>query len=85
MHTTIKLFMGNLLEATYETNHAIILDHFPGVNIPTYYRASQIIAEMTGIKSVMHHMCINSCVTFTRLFLILNKCPICDEPHYDQF
>jgi hypothetical protein len=34
---------------------------------------------------MMHHMCINSCVAFTGPFLTLNKCPICDEPRYDQF
>ena len=84
MRTAIKLFLGNPSEVTYETNHAIILDHFPGVNIPTYYRAGRIIAETTRIESVMHHMCINSCVAFTGLFLTLDKCSICDEPRYDH-
>ena len=45
MRTAIKLFLGNLSEAIYETNRAIILDRFPRVNIPTYYRAGRIIAE----------------------------------------
>ena len=83
--TAIKLFLGNPSEATYETNRAIILDRLPGANIPTYYRVGRIIAEMTGIESVMHHMCINLCVMFTGPFLTLDKCPLCDKPHYDQF
>jgi hypothetical protein len=83
--TAIKLFLGNPSEATYETNRAIILDCIPEANIPTYYRAGRIITEMTEIESVVHHMCINSCVAFTGPFLTLDKCPICDEPRYDQF
>jgi hypothetical protein len=83
LRTAIKLFLGNPLEATYETNHTIILDCFPEANIPTYYRVGRIIAEMTGIESVMHHMCINSCVAFTGPFLTLDRCPLCDEPRYD--
>ena len=83
--TAIKLFLGNPSEATYETNRSIILDCVPGANIPTYYRAGRIIAEMTGIESVLHDMCINSCVAFTGPFLTLNKCPLCNEPRYDQF
>jgi hypothetical protein len=85
MCTAIKLFLGNPSEATYETNRAIIQDRIPEANIPTYYRAGRIIAEMTGIESVVHHMCINSCVAFTGPFLTLDKCPICKEPRYDQF
>ena len=83
--TAIKLFLGNPSEATYETNRSIILDRVPGANIPTYYRAGRIIAEMTGIESVLHDMCINSCVAFTGPFLTLDKCPLCNEPRYDQF
>jgi hypothetical protein len=85
LRTAIKLFLGNPSEATYETNRAIILDRIPGANIPTYYRAGRIIAEMTGIESVVHHMCINSCVAFTGPFLTLENCPVCDEPRYNQF
>jgi len=85
LRAAIKLFLTNPSEATYEANRAIILDLLPGANIPTYYRVGRIIAEMTGIESVVHHMCINSCVAFTGPFLTLDKCPICDEPRYDQF
>jgi hypothetical protein len=85
LRTAIKLFLGNPSEATYETNRAILLDRIPGANIPTYYRAGRIIAEMTGIESVVHHMCINSCVAFTGPFRTLDECPICSEPRYDQF
>lgn len=85
LHTAIKLFLGNLSETTYETNRAIILKRLPGANISTYYRVGRIITEMTRIESVVHHMCINLCVIFTRPFFTLDKCLLCDKPWYDQF
>src|SRR5712672_2954197 len=83
--TAIELYLGNPSEATYEANRTIILHRLPDVNIPTYYRTGHLIAELTGIESMVHHMCINSCVAFTGPFHDLNKCPICTEPCYNQF
>jgi hypothetical protein len=33
----------------------------------------------------VHHMCINSCIAYTGLFLELDACPICSEPRYDTY
>ena len=85
MCTAIRLYLGNPLESMYEMNHDILLDRLPGANIPTYYKTTQMVVELTGIESMVHHMCINSCVAFTGPFLDLNNCPLCTEPRYNQF
>lgn len=55
----IDLFMGNPSEITYETNCAAILCCFPGTDLPTYYRTNCLIADLTGIESIVHHMWVN--------------------------
>ena len=48
--------------------------------IPSYDQMKRTIAEITGINSVVHPMCRNSCIAFTGPFSDLDKCPKCDEP-----
>ena len=81
----LKLYLVNPLEATYEANRAAFLCHSPYIDLPSYYRTTRLISEITGIESVVHHMCINSCVAYTGPFLSLKACPICLEPQYDEF
>ena len=79
----IDLFMGNPSEITYETNRAAILRRFPGTDLPIYYRTNHLIADLTGIELIVHHMCVNSCIAYTGPFLELQSCPICSESRYD--
>ena len=81
----IDLFLGNPSEITYETNRAAILRCFPDCNLPTYYKTNCLVADPTGIESIIHHMCVNSCIAYTGPFMELQSCPICSEPRYDQF
>jgi len=85
MRMAIELYLGNPSQATYETNRSILLRHLADVNIPTHYRTSRMVVELTGIDPMVHHMCVNSCVAYTGPFLELDNCPICSEPRYDQF
>jgi len=79
----IKLYLGNPLKATYEMNCAIILDHFPDMDLLLYYKAKQLVANLTSVESVVHHMCINLCITYTGPFLELDTCPMYSKPQYD--
>ena len=81
----IDMYLGNPSEATYEINRKAFLRRLPEANVPSYYRIRRLVAELTGIESVMHHMCINSCVAYTGPFMDLDACPMCSEPRYDQF
>jgi hypothetical protein len=56
----------------------------PHIDLPSYYRTTRLVSEITGVESVVHRMCINSCVAYTGPFLNLEACPICSEPRYDN-
>ena len=81
----IDLYLGNASEATYKTNRRAILRRFPDAQISTYYKVKQLVTDLTGVESVVHHMCTNSCIVYTGPFLDLDACPVCSEPRYDQF
>ena len=81
----IKLYLGNPSELTYQTNREIVLDRYPDCRLPSYYKIKWLISEITGIKSLVHHMCINSCLTYTGPFADLETCPVCFEAHYNHF
>jgi hypothetical protein len=81
----IDLYLGNLSEATYETNHAIILHCFLDTELPSYYKVKSLVSDLTGVESVVHDMCINFCIVFTGPFLELDTCPLCSEPQYDCY
>jgi hypothetical protein len=52
--------------------------------MPSYYKTKHLVADLTGIESIMHNMCINSCVTYTGPFEDKESCLICSEPQYDE-
>ncbi|KAG1801214.1 hypothetical protein EV424DRAFT_1436743, partial [Suillus variegatus] len=51
--------------------------------IPSYHQIERLIAEFTGVESIEHDMCPESCVAFTGPFSHLENCPICGHHHYD--
>ena len=81
----IDIYLRNPFEATFEVNWKVFLCWLPDANIPSYYKTKHLVADLTGVRSVVHHMCINTCVAYTGPFLDLEACPICSEPWYDQF
>ena len=81
----IDLFLGNPSEATYETNCRAILRFQPDLDLMSYYKVKSLVANLTGIESVIHHMCVKSCIAYTGPFVDLDACPLCSEPRYDQF
>jgi hypothetical protein len=56
----IDMYLGNPSEATYEVNRKAFLCRLPEADIPSYYKTRRLVADLTGVESVMHHMCINS-------------------------
>ena len=81
----IDLYLGNPSKATYETNCEAIRRCHPEDDLPSYYMVKRLVADLTGIESMVHHMCINSCLAYTGPFQDLEVCPLCSEPRYDQF
>jgi len=85
MQLAIDLFLGNPSEATYKTNRRAILRFQPDLDLMSYYKVKSLVANLTGIESVIHHMCVKSCIAYTGPFVDLNAWPLCSEPRYDQF
>lgn len=56
----------------------------PGQSLPSSYKTKWLVTELTGIDSIVHDMCINSCIAYTGPFSDLDSCPKCSEARYDQ-
>jgi hypothetical protein len=81
----IDLYLANPSAVTYETICEAMWRFDPNIGLPSYYKIQRLVADVTGVESVVHHMCINSCVAYTGPFMDLDACPVCSEPRYDQF
>ena len=79
------MYLGNPSEETYKVNRKAFLCRLPGGHIPSYYKTRRFVADLTGMESVVHHMCVHSCIAYMGPFSDLEVCPICSEPRYDQF
>ena len=60
----INIYLGNPSEATFKVNRKAFLRQLSDANIPSYYKTKCLVANLTGVKSVVHHMCINTCTTY---------------------
>lgn len=65
---------------TYVSMHEAILRRHPGDQIPSYEQMKRVITDITGVTSVVHPMCKNSCLAFTGPFSNCDMCPKCDAP-----
>ncbi|KAI0641079.1 hypothetical protein C8Q79DRAFT_930038 [Trametes meyenii] len=57
---------------------------YPANKLLTYSKVKRTIEKLTGIYSIRHDMCINSCVGFAGPRATLDRCPIpeCGQPRY---
>jgi hypothetical protein len=61
-----------------------IMRCYPDVDIPSYHAVKSIVAQMSGIESIVDHMCIDGCTAFTGEYSHLDRCPHCHSYRYDQ-
>jgi hypothetical protein len=78
------LHLTNSAEKTYDNIRATYLEHHPDKNMLSYYQVEQRIKTITGIESIIHDMCPNSCLAYTGPFAHIEDCPMCGTPRYDQ-
>ncbi|KAG1822719.1 uncharacterized protein BJ212DRAFT_1263163, partial [Suillus subaureus] len=57
---------------------------YPDSEVPSLHCIKKMIADLTSIKSIINHRCINSCGAFIGLWADLDARPTCGEPCYDQ-
>ena len=81
----LDLFLSaiNSPQNTYTLNRDAVLRRHPEDEIPTYDEMKRIIEKITGVQSIEHDMCINSCMAYTGPLATLDKCSECQEPRLD--
>ncbi|KAF8165831.1 hypothetical protein B0H34DRAFT_648291, partial [Crassisporium funariophilum] len=81
---SLNLFLAcyHALEATYTSVQVAIQHRCPQVDVLSYHSVKKLVANITGVVSVLDNMCINSCNTFTGPLSGLAECPVCSEPQY---
>lgn len=77
-----ELFLGSLKASVdvYNTARQSVMRRHPDDNLPSYEQMKKILADITGVRSVVNPMCRNSCIAFTGPFIDLDHCPKCNEP-----
>ncbi|RXW16086.1 hypothetical protein EST38_g9764 [Candolleomyces aberdarensis] len=63
-------------------NHLSV--RFPDSKFLTYEACRKKVEELSGVVSLLHDMCINTCMAYTGPLLALNHCRHCGEPRYDS-
>ena len=81
---SIKLYMGagGESEHLYNEMHSSILEQHPNDLILSFHNIKWKIEELTGITSIVHDMCVNSCLAYTGPYSTLSTCPYCNKPWY---
>ena len=71
-------------ESMYEKIRRAIEQCFADVELPSFHQTKRILADLSGVTSIVKDMCINSCAAYVGPFADLDSCPECSEPRYDQ-
>jgi hypothetical protein len=71
-------------EAAYSNIRAAVKKRYPDSEVPSLHSVKKMIADLTGIKSIIDHRCINSCGAFVGPWADLDDCPTCGEARYDE-
>ncbi len=74
---------SNASEATYTAVRNSVLRRFDNADILSYHRVKALVADLTGVTSIVDDMCINSCTAFTGPLEDAERCPKCGEPRFD--
>jgi hypothetical protein len=81
----LYLSISNVSQETYTSVRKAILRRYPDEDIPSYHRIKKYVAELSGVCSIEHDMCIKSCIAYTGPFKELQACPECGELRFDPF
>jgi hypothetical protein len=81
----LYLSVSNVSQETYSSVRKAIVRRYPNDDIPSYHQIKKYVAELSGVYSIEHDMCINSCIGYTGPFKELQACPECGELRFDPF
>lgn len=82
----LKVFLAtnNASEDCYAKVRDAVCGRFPECEFLSQDRLKRRITQLTGITSIVHDMCINSCIGYTGPFKDLTHCPYCNTFRYDR-
>jgi hypothetical protein len=52
--------------------------------ILSFHNVEKLIAQYTGVKPIVHDMCLQSCLAFTGPYADEDHCPLCGTSRWDQ-
>ena len=86
--TQISLELFSALAAhpksAYEEARRVFNKTHPDSPFHLYWVVKCHLEKLSGITQIEMDMCPNSCIAFTGPFAILQQCPKCTEPRYDN-
>ena len=71
---------ANVRETYHHSLDRLGYDYNP---IPSLFQLKRRISDITGVHSILHDMCPNSCIAYTGPFSDLEICPKCQTTRYD--
>jgi hypothetical protein len=75
-------------QEAYNRMRRATMRNFEGANgaeeILSFYNVEKLIRQHTGVESIEHDMCPESCLAFTGPFAHLEGCPMCGSSRWDQ-
>ncbi|KAG1893707.1 uncharacterized protein F5891DRAFT_899210, partial [Suillus fuscotomentosus] len=57
---------------------------YPDTDFPSHHKIKCIVAQMSGIESIVDDMCAEGCTAFTGDYALLDRCPHCHSYRYDH-
>ena len=71
-------------EKTYKKSCEAVLRRNPEYELLSFHRVQRTVEDLTGVVSITHDMCIDSCTAFTGLYSDLDACPYCGKARFDS-
>ncbi|KAG1833099.1 hypothetical protein EV424DRAFT_1480170, partial [Suillus variegatus] len=68
----------------YNNVRKAVLRCYPDTDFPSHHKIKRIVAQMSGIESIVDDMCAEGCTAFTGDYALLDRCPHCHSYRYDQ-
>ncbi|KAH6885126.1 hypothetical protein BKA70DRAFT_1574592 [Coprinopsis sp. MPI-PUGE-AT-0042] len=76
--------LSNVPESVYEKVRQALNQFQPELEMPSLFVMRSRAESTTGIVVIPDNLCIGTCVAYTGPFEDLEKCPVCDEPRFNQ-
>ena len=74
----------NSSQRHYTSSRESIQKTFPDSEMLSYDQVKRRVSKLSGVVTLKHDMCIDSCAAFTGPFAHLEDCPRCHKPRYDE-